>query len=598
MMAVALLLAACTPALYARQNIVKNGSYERGPGPGGVNQGLAEDWTFFGGTSVERSNQANFTSGGGWSLKVFGGETTVGAFQDVACAEGQNVTISAQLFTLGTDRITGDAEAKIKIEFYDSGDMPVGTATEVTVLNDLSTADTWTPGSIGPTAAPPGAAKARMTCVWTFTTTGMGSAYWDACSLTINGGANLLLNPDFEIPGTSTGVNPTGIDNWLGFGWQEKSTEQMRTGGFGAKIRVGGDTNAEYSGLYQDTADLEAGDRIYTSCYVRHPATGGLSSTAAAAIKLEFSPAGGLVIPPPVENLAFDDTSPTNTWTLVTVSATVPTGITQARCTLINFDTSDVNGPVYMDYATAERSSQPGTNQLLNRSFESGGSGINGLTNWTEFRGIGSRAAKNSFEITAFDPPSIAGSVVKYTGQTAGLTQDITVVPGEMLTFTVYCYSRSDLPYADPNAVAGPKIEWRAGGVPGQIDINGAPNNTANSGNTPADTWKRLWIDFTMPPGSAARVRTTIILAKNGATDAAVYFEDFEAVVTNLFTGSDVDGDGNEDLLDFAELQRVYTGTPGPVFLPWNLFTFDHDEDFDVDASDVTIFLNNFNGPN
>ena len=179
----------------AEQNIVKNGSAEAGGGAGGPDPTVAENWTFFGGTTVERSDQENLDPiEGSWSLKIFGGEGTVGAYQDVAVVAGENVTIAAELYSRSTDAIGGDAEAKIKIEFLDSGFGSLD-STELVVLDCLVNAkDVWTAGSIGPVAAPAGAAVARMICVWTYGDTSFGSAYWDACSLTIDSSANLLAN--------------------------------------------------------------------------------------------------------------------------------------------------------------------------------------------------------------------------------------------------------------------------------------------------------------------------------------------------------------------------------------------------------------------
>lgn len=578
--------------LYARENIVRNGSLELGPGPGGLDPRRALDWTFFGGSTVERSDEANHTPDGAWALKVFGGETTVGAYQDVPVAPGDNVTISALLYTRSNDRIGGDAQAKIKLEFLDAGGQPIGTGTEITVLDGSSPPNVWTPGSIGPLSAPSGAAAARMVCVWTWVNQSLGSAYWDDCTLTVNGGPNLLSNPDYELPGYNENT-PFGIDEWIGFGGQWKSQDVAYHGASSVRVQTGGETGAAYSGLYQDMGVLEAGDHLFMRCWVYNPSVGGLTANSAAAIKLEFFPASGGELPPPEEALDFDENAPLDTWTLVSYTTTVPPEITLARIVMIAFDEIDTNGPVYVDLARAERGSAPGVNQLLNASFEQGTSGPNGLTHWTEFRGLGCSARKNAFEVPAYD----GFSVLKISGScVAGVYQEIEVQPGEQLTISAYFYSDSDNPFNDPQSRAGVKVEWRAGNVPPQVDIGGQPFNTIYAG-APTDTWLPLYIDYTMPPGSAATARYTVIVARGEAESAQVYFDAAEAVVLNLFDGADVDGDVDQDLLDFYHMQRCFSGTGVPA-LEWNSITFDADDDDEVDWADFQYLAPRFTGPN
>ncbi len=582
-------LAGVVATATARQGILKNGSMELGTGPGGIDERRAAGWEFFGST-VERSAEENLEPlGGGFSLKAFGGATVVGAFQDLDVLPGEMVTISAELYTRATDHVGGDAFAGIKLEFLDGSDELIGSGTELPVLDSGSPSDTWTPASIGPVAAPAGAVKTRFTCLWVFTNQSQGSAYWDNCQLTIDGGEDLLKNGDFEEAGTSQ-ATPFGITNWIGFGTQEKSEEVALDGSSSAKIGVGGDSGSTFSGLFQDMADLEAGDRVLLNAHVFSPNAGGLSASAAAAIKLEFFPSGGAEIPPPEEALDFDENAPTDSWELVSYTTTVPDNITLARIVLLANDEIDTNGPVYFDSADAERSSQPGTNQLLNPSFEMGAGGANGLTNWVEFRGLGCSARKNAFEVPADD----GLSVLKITGNcVAGIYQEIEVTPGEMLTISSFVRSRTADPFNDPLAMAGVKVEWQAGNIPGQIDIGG-PTNTVTASD-PADTWNNVFIDFTMPPGSAAGSRFTVIAALSNALEANVFFDSCEAVVLNKFDGADLDGDDDQDMLDFARLQTCYSGPGGG--LGWPCIVYDQDDDLDVDGPDANFFYPRITGP-
>lgn len=589
--ALALLLPA---GLLASETISKNGSFELGPGPNGPDERKAADWTLFGPTA-ERSAEEALT--GTHSLKIFGSDTTVGGFQDVAVNPGDAITISAMLYTRSTDKIGGDAAAKIKLEFYDASDVQIGSGTELTVLNGSSTPDVWTPGSIGPMTAPAGAAKARMVCVWTYTNTSMGSAYWDDCQLLVNG-TDMLSNGSFETAGVS-GQTPFGIDFWTGFGTQEKSQDVALDGTSSAKLHAG-DMFGQFDGLFQDMVDLAAGDHIKIKAFVWNPSVGGLVGSASAAIKLEFFPTSGTTLPPPEEFLDFDANDPTEVWIPVTYVTTVPTDITLARIVILANDTDPNNGPVYVDTAKVTRSNSadpnapdPNLNLLSNASFEDGTSGSNGLTNWTEFRGLGCQARKNAFEVPAID----GTSVLKISGDcVAGVYQDVPVFPGDTLTITAFFRSKATDPFGDPpGSTAGVKVEWVGGVVPPQIDIGDPSQNNTATAATPTDTWTQLDIDYVMPPGSAALARATVIISQGNSTDSVVYFDALEAVVTNIFDGADVDADGDEDLLDFAEFQHCFSGSGGGLGYP--CMVFDSDEDNDVDLADLNFFLPRMTGP-
>jgi len=99
-----------------------------------------------------------------------------------------------------------------------------------------------------------------------------------------------------------------------------------------------------------------------------------------------------------------------------------------------------------------------------------------------------------------------------------------------------------------------------------------------------------------MPADSSALGRFTCIIEKGTALSGTVYIDSCEAVVLNRYDGADVDGDDDEDMIDFAGFQRAYTGS-GAGTLPFNGLTFDHDADQDVDLDDWAFFWPRITGP-
>ena len=265
----------------------------------------------------------------------------MGAYQDVPVEPGDDVIISASLFTRAGDRIDGDAQAWINLEFYKADDQLI-TIQPLVVLNSSSPAETWIPATVGPYTAPAFTAYARMTCVWTWNGFASGSAYWDDCQLTVNGGLNELSNGDFETAGFGE-QSPFGIDDWTGFNNQEQSSDAAEHGTKSVKLNT--DTPYGYSGLYQNMAELGEGDHVYLHAWVWNPSADPLTSDSQAGLKLEFHPAGGTSVPPPEENLAFNETSDQDTWTYVDLETTVPPDVTIGRIACIYNGTPEYNRP-------------------------------------------------------------------------------------------------------------------------------------------------------------------------------------------------------------------------------------------------------------
>lgn len=576
-------------ALLAKQNLVKNGSMESGDGAGAIDPQIAADWVEFG-TNVERSGAVNLApAGGGYSLKAFGDtdNSSGGVFQEVAgVAPGQSVTVSVQLYSPSNDKLIGSGQAGIVLEFVN---LFGGTITlhEVYPFTAASPGDTWVPASIGPLTAPSGTVDIRVSCRLEWTPGDIGGAvYWDDAQVSIDGGANALLNGDFEVAGPSPGQSPAGIDDWNGFEDQEKSSDVAEHGV--ASLKLG--TSAAYSGLYQSLGDLFDGDHIYAIAYVWNPSSDPLSDNSRVGIKLEFD--AGTAVPPPEGNLAFDETAIADTWTLIDISTIVPADVTIARITMIYGGDSTTTGSVHFDAAYAERGGAPGVNQLSNESFENGPGGDNGLTDWFEFQTSGvSSCQKDCFGLPTYQEGIC--SALAFGEAYAGIWQEIAVTPGETLDIGAYLYT----PNTDQltgTGIAGVKVEWSFGGVPDDIDIGGATNTIDAS--APTDTWIPIYIDYVMPAGTSAVGRFVNLIERGTALSGTVYFDSCEAVLLNVYDGADVDGDADEDMIDFAWLQRTYTDAGGGP-LPFNGIVFDSDEDDDIDITDWNYFWPRITGP-
>lgn len=578
--------------VFGDQNIVKNGSLEAGAGPSSIDPQVADKWTESG-VNIERSPTVNFTPvGDGHALKAFGDgdSTTVAAFQEITgLAAGNSVSASVKLYSPVFDKLSGSGQAGLVIEFLNQFGGILATHQSFP-FNSSSPADTWITASIGPVVAPGGAlptTKVRITCRLNWSPGDIsGAVYWDDAQLTVNGGPDRVMNGNFETAGPSPGQSPVGIDDWNGFNDQEKSSDVAEHGL--SSLKLG--TREAYSGLYQNMGTLTAGDHLLVLGFVYNPSSDPLTGNSRAGLKLEFDPSGAT--PPPEENLPFDQNTAANTWVPVALNTTVPTGVTLARVTLIFVGQSSTTGSVYFENASAVRGSVAG-NQLLNSTMESGLGGPNGITSWTEFGN-----ASATCQLACFEVPTLSGDcAAKGTGTSvSGIYQEFVVTPGESLNISCFLRTPDFDDFTGPGAKAGVKVEWFVGGVPADIDI-GVPNASPNTigAGAATNTWLPVFIDYTMPPNSGALARYTMLIEKGGGLTGRVYFDSCEAIVLNRFDGADVDGDDDEDLLDFAELQRCFAGPGGGT--QWNCTVFDSDSDNDIDINDWNFFEPRMTGP-
>ncbi|MCB9849993.1 MAG: hypothetical protein H6817_04740 [Phycisphaerales bacterium] len=579
-------------SLDAAQSLLKNGSFESGSGPLAMDPMIPANWILVGNV-VERSTEANLVPAGpGHALKAFQSQPVEKAYQEVPVAGGSDmVTVSVMMYTRDFDKVGGDAIAGIGLEFFNNAGSDQGSSGFDLPMTSATPANTWISATVGPILAPAGATKARISCLWS-SNSGSGAAFWDDAKLTLNGNpTNLLLNGDFEIAGVGE-QSPTGIDNWAGFNDQEQSGDYALDGA--KSLKVG--TDSSFSGLYQTASNytVSEGDLLLLKARVYQTSTNGLTSDARAGIKLEFSGTGSVNLPSPYENLAFDENSPTDAWTLVdlgTDGLTVPTGASLARITLIYLpDGTGPNGIAYFDAAHAEVASNPGVNLLLNAHFENGSGRPD---NWTFFETAGtSDAIQGSFSINGY-PDEFGEAYGECSGDAvAGFYQNVLVNEGDVLNAHVYMQMTSGSPLVGTSK-AGIKIEWIGGTVPGQVDITGSASDNTITSASPVNTWIPLKIEFEMPVNTEAHPRMVAIGASGTMGSGEVFFDNFEMVVLNRFDGADVDADDDEDLADYAAFQRCFPGGS----LGWNCTVFDQDDSLDIDLADFDFFVTKLTGP-
>ncbi len=241
----------------------------------------------------------------------------------------------------------------------------------------------------------------------------------------------------------------------------------------------------------------------------------------------------------PVENISFDDDAPADTWIPMSVEATVPPGVTQARIALAYLGSGDAAGEVHFDAAYAYRGSVPNTNQLSNASFEQGPGGLNGISDWQAF-GWGDDAAavmKSCFELPSYQD-GICSAMVTGFGE-ASLVQDIAVSPGETLDVGAYLYTPSGNKLS--GAHAGLRVEWV------YCDPNYVSELDANLDGR-LDESDRHWVYQAIVPGDITADGAvdlsdlSSLLAAYGSCDGDPLYYEY----------ADINQDGCVDLADLA----------------------------------------------
>lgn len=579
-----LVAAFATCGAIAQIELLSNGGMELGDGAGAIDEQVPANWTEFG-INVERSPTVNFAPAGpGHSLKAFGDGTsnTAGAEQiKTGVSPGQSVSLTARLHTPGFDKLGGSGVAGIEMEFLNAFNGIINPPATLSsfVVNSGSPADTWILATIGPVIAPANTAKVRIRCRLNWTPGNVfGAVYWDDVQLTINAGSNQAVNGDFETAGPSPGQSAYGITDWIGFNDQEKSNLAARTGSF--SVQIG--TREAYNGLFQNFGVVNAGERLVLTCYVRNPSNDPLTGASRAGMKLEFDP--NFNVPPPQEELTFTAAAPEDLWTPVTLSTTVPNGVTGARIVLLYFGDSGTTGAAYVDSASAKRGSAPTVNQLTNPSFEDNTGGV--PDNWTHFFSGGSSemlgSCFNGFEHSGDCAARGAGTAV------AGLYQEIAVTQGESLEISAQFYSSSFEPFSGANSKAGVKVEWIIGGVPADIDIGTPGNGNTIGAGAPTNTWIPLTIDYTMPPNSSAIARFVLLTEKSTGLSGKVYFDDCSALVYGRCDPCDVDCNGTVNPFDIQPFVNLLSGAGSPC----SPCAADVDGNGTVNPFDITPFLN------
>jgi hypothetical protein len=237
------------------QNALVNAGFEDICGPAG-------EWTAYGNTST-----INFyTITGTRAIKCFGPFNAPlgysGIYQDRPAAEGQSITASVYATNPTWDPLSWNAEtssgtrAFLQVDFLDASGAFLNDAQQF-ISEKLSSPTN--PDNGGPAAqltvsgiiAPAGTATVRITATVEQGNYVGGAVWFDAASLSINGGANVLLNDSFETQ--AAGCLGSGFVGWVNFGnGGADFGVNPRTGNYAAKLFGGFNGDPAFSGWFQD----------------------------------------------------------------------------------------------------------------------------------------------------------------------------------------------------------------------------------------------------------------------------------------------------------------------------------------------------------
>lgn len=236
-----------------------------------------------------------------------------------------------------------------------------------------------------------------------------------------------------------------------------------------------------------------------------------------------------------------------------------------------------------IDYVHVYTKSTSGTTL----TFENGGFEDNGgsLASWTKFGdAINNVSSGNQHVNTGSESLKLFG---QFNGVTnfSGITQGLTVTPGQELTATASAFIASNDSIAGSANFVGMNFDYFS--VPhgefGSPEFLGSDSITLANGNSPNNVWLTRQLNAVVPAG-AVEARCVLVFGQSNNAGGAVHVDDVNfSVVSSVLLG-DVNLDGAVNFLDIAPLIALLTSGDYQLEADCN-------EDGEVNFLDISPFI-------
>jgi hypothetical protein len=216
------------------------------------------------------------------------GLNRTGFFQDVAISPGASAAGSCYV----KNRCCGDAlEAGVtsflELRFFNAKGALIGDPINSSIL-DQSNGGTneWILQNVS-AVAPKGAVRVRLSCVLQQEMVGKppayndGNVHWDDASLSINAGANALINPGFEV------ICSRPFFDWPGLGG-DSYTNLSHTGAYALRVNGPYFFPGNNGGAFQELLGASEGQQWQGGIWYRTPDNERISADIDARLRIEF----------------------------------------------------------------------------------------------------------------------------------------------------------------------------------------------------------------------------------------------------------------------------------------------------------------------
>ncbi|MBC7771613.1 MAG: hypothetical protein H7210_03885 [Pyrinomonadaceae bacterium] len=208
--------------------------------------------------------------------------------QSVAVTEGAAVTATGYVKNrCCTDAMEDGVVEFLELAFLDAGGNIIGVP-DISAILDTATGgtNTWIEQTVAG-VAPAGAVSVRLSCALEQVLVGEppayndGNVHWDDLSLSINGGANVLVNPGFEI------ICDRPFFNWDSLGGQTFSSN-ARTGGYSMRLNGPYFFPGNVGGGFQEITGAVEGQQWQGSIWYKTISNEVVSPDIDARLRIEF----------------------------------------------------------------------------------------------------------------------------------------------------------------------------------------------------------------------------------------------------------------------------------------------------------------------